>query len=449
MVASTAMPGQDRAVAPGDTNDTRLGRTGGFVLAVLLAGGLGLRLGWMQLTGTLTHLPELGEASRAALAMARTGTIADAFFPGQGPTAHLMPVMVTLAASVLRSFGPETLAPTLFALVQALAAWLLGWRLFGRIGASPTAQLGGMAILTLLPAYIVQECADFRVWEGALAAALGLANLLLLAELERQDQVPRPAPVVAAVLAALTFFTSPTAGIAAGACWGWFAVRRLPPVRTAKFAGLAALALSVAVAPWLIRNQQQLGAPIVLRSNFGLELAVANHPAAVSTTPPLAVLRARMAAIHPYANPAGEARLRAAGGEIAYSRALGREARGWIAAHPLDFALLSLRHYRQFYVPERWQGALTNWQTWNTPRIELIRIVALLALAGLLLGLLTRRRFYGTLTLYIAVAGLPYALVQPIPRYAYPLWPVFAFLAAELLTITATRLLPKLKAPAS
>lgn len=402
----------------------------------LLITGLVIRLAWLVLVRGLLHPFDLGEASSAVDALARTGTLADAFGPGTGPTAHLMPVTIVVAAAVQRALGDSAAASlvlSLWTLALLGASWLLARSLFAKAGWRPAALIGGLALLCLLPGHIVQEVADFRVWEGGLATLLALANLWLIVTLDRGEAIAAQPLLIGAALSAATFFVSPTTGLAVDACWAWLALRRLPLRRTLAFAATAAAALALVLAPWVLRNAQVMGSPILLRDNFGLEIALANYPGALDPADWLAESQARMQAIHPNDNAVALARLRAAGGEVAYSRALGRETGDWIRAHPLDFARLALRHYRQFYFPDRWQGALTNWEAFPTLRIELIRLVAAFGLAGLLVGLLRRERFYGLFALYIGLAGLPYALVQPVPRYAYVVWPLLAFLAARLL----------------
>lgn len=403
--------------------------------AALLATGLMIRLRWLDLTDTGARFLDLGEATNAAVALAEQGVIADAYFAGQGPTAHVMPVMVAIAAAIFRLFGTHSasanLALTAWSLAQVFASYLLIRQFFRRIGAAPHVLAGGLAILTLVPAHIVQESVDFRYWEGALATCLATVNLLLIVELDQRSEIRRRDFVPVAALTAVTFFVSPTIGVAVDACWAWFAFRRLSFPRILQFAGICAAAHALVVAPWMLRNHQQLGSPVALRSNFGLELAIANHPGAVSATDPAAAYSARFLELHPFASPQGAARLRAAGGEVAYSRQLGAEAGTWISEHPLHFASLALRHYGQFYVPERWQEELTNWQHWNRPRNDAIRFISLLGLIGLAWGLVRRRPYYGLLAVYIGLAGLPYALVQPIPRYSYVVWGILAFLAVQ------------------
>ncbi|WHU03264.1 hypothetical protein [Sphingomonas sp. NIBR02145] len=409
----------------------------------LVMAGLAIRLAWLVLVRGLLAPFDLGEASSAVTALARTGTLADAFGPGTGPTAHLMPTTIVGAAAVEHVFGDSAAASlilSLWTLALLGATWLLARKLFERAGWQPAALIGGLALLCLVPGHIVQEAADFRVWEGGLATLLALANLWLIVTLDPRETIAGQPLLVGAALSAATFFVSPTTGLAVDACWAWLALRRLPFPRALAFAATAAAALALVLAPWVLRNAQVMGSPILLRDNVGLEMALANYPGALDPADPLAESQARMQAIHPNDNEATQARLRAAGGEVAYSRALARETGAWIRANPLDFARLALRHYRQFYFPDRWQGALTNWEAFPTLRIDMIRLVAALGLAGLLGGLIRRRRFHGLFALYIALAGLPYALVQPVPRYAYAVWPLLAFLAAGLLVGIFARL---------
>ncbi len=401
----------------------------------LVAIGLALRLAWLVLVRALLAPLDLGEASAAAGALARTGTLADAFAPGSGPTAHLMPVTVTIAGAVQNALGdPGALLLSLWTLALLAGTWLLARALFAEAGWRPAALLAGLALLALLPGHIVQEVADFRVWEGGLATLLALANLWLIVTLDKREAIAAQPLLLGAALAAFTFFVSPTTGLAVDACWAWLALRRLPLPRVLGFAGVAAAALALVLAPWVLRNAQVMGSPILLRDNFGLEVAMANYPGALDPADPRAETLARARGIHPYQNPPALARLRAAGGEAAYSRTLGRETWAWAATHPLDFARLALRHYRQFYFPDRWQGALTNWAAFPTLRIEMIRLVSAFGLLGLAVGLVRRRRHYELFALYLALAGLPYALVMPIPRYSYAIWPLLAFLAGQLIT---------------
>lgn len=405
-------------------------------VALLLLLGLGMRVAWMILADVTTRFLDMGEATRAAIALAEQGVIADAYFPGQGPTAHLMPAMILVAGALFHLFGVDSAGAALalagWAMAQMLCGFALLYCLFRKVEGDRRIAFAGLALLCLSPAYIAQEAADFRYWEGGLGVCLGTANLLLIVMLDGRERIGTPALLFGALLAGAAFFVSPPVGVAVDACWAWLAFRRLSPLRILGFAGMGAAGLALFLVPWTMRNQAVMGEPIFLRSNFGLEIAIANHPAAVSGENPRETLRARMAEIHPFSGPQAAERMKAAGGEVAYSRMLGEQTRAWIAANPWDFLRLTLRHYRQFYIPDMWQEALTNWHAYTRPRILFIRTVGVLGLIGLCVGLIRRRRYYGYLALYIALVGLPYAIVQPIPRYSYLVWGLFCFLTVGL-----------------
>lgn len=408
-----------------------------FVLWLLL-GGLALRLLLLHVREDgLTGFYGGGEATRIALALSRTCTFADAYYEGYGPTAHLLPVLPGITGFVFWLFGPLSVPANLallgWSLLQTFASYLLLRRLFQRLNMDATAIRWGLALLCLVPVFQPQETIDFRYWEGAAAVTLAALNLNLLLRLDERTHVGWGALLLSAILAALTFFVSPAAGLGIYACWGLFALRRLGLIRAFQFGGLCAAALALLVVPWALRNATMLGEPIPLRSNFGLEIAIANHPAAVPGNRLAETFAERMLVIHPYHSPGARAELARQGGEIAYSRRLAAETKGWIAAHPLDFARLSARHLRQFFFPSPWQFYFTDWEEWRHARAILLSLASLFGLLGLSAAIYQRRRGYGWLAIYIAGAALPYAIVQPIPRYSYLVYGMLAFLAVEAL----------------
>ena len=419
----------------GDGPTTAKGRGATITRAevvLLIAVGVGLRILWLILVRAWTDPIDLGEATNASLAFARQGTIADAYFPGQGPTAHLMPTAIVIAGTIERLFGPESAAANvalgLWALLQVVVGFVLTTALFRRLGADRATLLGGLGLLCLIPAHVASEAGDFRVWEGALAFDFAVANLLWMATLRARPTVKTRDLAIAAALAAAAFFINPPAGLAACAAWAIFALLRFSLGQTVRLTLFTGLAMALLIVPWALRNKAQLGETVLLRSNFGLELALGNYDGALDPVSPRKAGLARAAAVHQTRE-----RFHAAGGEVAYSRKIGAEAMRWIAAHPADFARLSLRHYRQFYVPDTWLEDGTNWDGARRLRIRAFQLVGALGLAGLIVGLRRHGRDYLPLALYIAVAGLPYAVVQPLPRYSYIIYPLLAFLAVQLI----------------
>lgn len=411
-------------------------REHGLLLLIVL-GGLLIRLTWLvQVHDGLDGLLYASEGTNAALAVARSGSVADAYFPGQGPSAHLLPLNPLVSGFILWLFGPESSAASLallgWALAQVGCGYLLFRALFARLGADPAAVRWGTALLFLVPPFVPQEVVDFRYWEGATALCLAGANLLLIARLDAETAPRRRTLAGIAALSAVTFFVSPPVGLAVDACWAVFALRRLPPLRVAQFAAASAAAVALLVTPWAIRNARVLGEPVLLRSNFGIELALANHPAALSDAPPERVFAARIDATTPSANAEARRILMQRGGEVRYARALGSEASAWIAANPGGFALLYLRHLREFFFPRAWQMYFTGWEGMREARAATISLVNLLGLISLGIGLAVRRRGYWMLAIYVAAVALPYALFQPMPRYIFLAYAPLAFLAAEV-----------------
>ncbi len=406
----------------------------GFLLCLIL-GGIAIRLLWLvQVHGGLTGFLEASEATRVALAIAQRGEIGDAYRIGQGPTAHLPPLNPLVAGGVMWLFGPGSAAANLallgWSLAQCFAGYLLVRLLFLRLGADPLAVRWGTAFLFLVPPFVQQEVIDFRYWEGGSAMALTALNLLMLLRLDRERTAGLRFMAAIALVWALTLFVSPPAGLALGACWAVVACRRLPFAQAARLAALTAVALALLVGPWTIRNATVLGDPIVLRSNAGLELALANHPAALSGERPEQVFYDRLNAIHPAANAAAMRRV-AESGEAAYARALGEQTWRWLRANPAAFVTLWTRHVGEYLFPRPWQMYFTGWPEWREARAFTISLVQLLGLIGLAAALAGRRHGYWTIAAYVALTVLPYGLFQPTVRYIFPLYALLALLAAE------------------
>lgn len=426
MITATSRPAEGQSF-------WALSLSGRKVAGLLLIAVL-FRLLWLWQAGALWQTQDFREASNAAIAYARTGTIADAFAPGQGPTAHMLPTMIFVAGSIHRIFGVESVMANLvlvgWALIQMLVGFLLWRAIFVELKQDRAPLYAGLLVLAILPVCMPQEVGNFRYWEGGLAALLAGANLLCLLRIERASAWGWRTLGGIALLSAVTFFVSPSAGLAVDLCWGIFALRRFPLRRAAGFAMLSALALALLIAPWAIRNDRQLGHRILLRDDFGLEIALANYDGALSDDMPLATFQKRLIALHPSLHGPGLVAMRAAGGEYDYSAQLLSETRQWIALHPLDFVRLCLRHYRQFYFPDLWEFGATRWNSPEAMPGYQAQIVAIFGTIGLIWSLLRRRRGYGWIALYYFAAGIVYAVVQPVPRYSYIIFGLQVFLAA-------------------
>lgn len=241
--------------------------------------------------------------------------------------------------------------------------------------------------------FVPQETIDFRYWEGASALCLATVNMLMIARLDATAQASRRMIATIAGLSAVTFFVCPPVGLAVDCCWAVAALRRLPFRQSIAIALASAMTLALVVAPWAVRNQAALGAPVLLRSNAGIELAIANYPGALSERPdPAHAFAARLNAVHPAANPALRPLIARRGGEVAYADALGALTWRWIAAHPGDTTRLWLRHLHRFFFPEPWQFYFSGWEGMRIERAATISIVMLFGLIGLAAALIEHRR---------------------------------------------------------
>ena len=182
---------------------------------------------------------------------------------------------------------------------------------------------------------------------------------------------------------------------------------------------------------WAERNMRELGAPIFLRDDLGLELALSNYSGAVHTADPSAAYFTRFKEIHPIMAP-GE--LAAKGGEVAYYHALSQQVRDWIAAHPREFLDLCCRRFIEFFLPPRWFWSIF-WGSQAVVHLAGLRqLVVWAAASGGLATLFVMapcRRPYAYILVAVLGCSLPYILVQPTLRYRYMISTLLIFCALD------------------
>lgn len=401
------------------------------IAIVLVSAGVGARLLWLDLQPV--RKLAVGEALYVAKAFAETGTIADAFHAGQGPTAHLPPLPAIISGLVYRLFGFQTPFAegvlTAWTLLLVFGAFWLLFRSFEELDSPIGARFAGLACLCLLPLNFDSETVMFRVWDGGLSVALAALYLLILLRLDRQENPGIPALIGVALLAAVLVLNSPPLGLAAYACAGLFMLRKVPPRRWTGMAAIAALCALLVLGPWTLRNLVVMGKPIVFRDNFGLEIAQANYDGALTNPEPDQGFRNRQLEIHPaWTRKAYEA-MRAAGGEAAYSEKLGIETVAWIRSHPRDFALLTWRHLVEFFFPPRWY--FTAASTATSFKLVCDWLFSLLGLAGVVYALARLDNRYQYAVLMTLVPVLPYLVVQPTLRYHYIVFGMLVYLSMD------------------
>ena len=402
-----------------------------LLLAVLI--GLAERIGWAMTRRTPYAV---GEAANVAIALADGRGFADGFFAGQGPTAHLLPASPAIAGAAYWLLGARTTPAELvllaWSLVLTFGCYALAATAFALLGVAKRACTWAFVALAVLPIYTTAEAFEWRVWEGGLGLLLALATLVVLLRAER-GVAPRGFAWLQAVLPAATFFVLPVLGVAAFAAWALFVWRHRAAGGLVRPALAATLALAAFVAPWTARNALAMGQPILLRDNLGMEIAVANHEAAVAPVDDGRTFLDRLEAIQPYIHPPAQRAMIAAGGEIAYSRGLGAGAATWMRANPAKVAILWGRHFREMLFTRKWLFKTKHGQMLPMVRATIVAIVAVLGLIGLGSGLARRDPLWLYPAAYLWVPVLLYVPFQPVLRYSWLIWPTLVGLAAATL----------------
>ncbi len=350
-----------------------------------------------------------GEIGRVALSLSRTGKFADPYMIPTGPTAHPTPLSPALLALIYHAFGMTATAGYVRAIVgtgshstlYALMPWLAG-----RLGLGTRAGILAGVACALIPMHGSGEVIGL----GATAHASLVFALLAVAFLHRwrADHSSAGGSVLFGMTCGAAFHVLPplllvVAGYLIFELW-WKCDRRKWLISACVAAGAI-----LACVPWTWRNYAALHDFFFIRSNFGLEFRIANHPGADAD---IEVTYARQGTIrHPSENLEEAQQVRDLG-EAAYMRRARNEALEWIRGHPAEFCRLTLMRFLHF-----WCGQL------RYPRLAaLFTTVTVLAALGL-------RRILPTLgtpgraALLVPLATFPliYYLVSYVAHYPGPL----------------------------
>jgi hypothetical protein len=124
--------------------------------------------------------------------------------------------------------------------------------------------------------------------------------------------------------------------------WRW-ALRSAP---------LVLLPVVLMITPWTVRNYHALGGWVPLRSNFGLEMWIGNHPGSNGRSFDLAWSNrdSFIYSNHPFTSRPERLHLNEVG-ELAYMREKQQRAFEWIAANPGEFARLCAVRFRLYWFP--------------------------------------------------------------------------------------------------
>ena len=409
-----------------------------FLALVLGLGlfGILIRAAWVVANGKLGA--GNSEMYFVARSVALTGQLADAYRPGSGPTAHVSPLMPIYGGAVYRLFGLAT--PIAETVLMVVAIGFIGLSIFGvdkamrRLSSPAPARLAALAFVCIVPTYFTIELQAFRLWEGGVAAAALALVLSQVLKLDGQDQRPSWAMLGALSLAiGVLALISPPVALACYGCIGLLALRRRGLAALVGLGALSAILLLAVSYPWAARNEAVFGQKVWSRSNFGFNFALGFHDRAISPSDPRKVFVDRLEDVDPYSSDTAYAAMKAAGGELGYSKMWSERTTAWIVENPAEAALIAGRHLVEFYLPPRWQ-----WQIYNDRgravvlRQALIWAITILAFAGVAWRLAARDWRWLYVLTALLLPALPYVLAQPVLRYRYVVTTLMTYIAADV-----------------
>jgi hypothetical protein len=177
------------------------------------------------------------------------------------------------------------------------------------------------------------------------------------------------------------------------------------------------LGVTLAVlSPWAIRNEVVLGAPILSRSNFGLELWIANNDVSAASYGDNGESHTRY---QPFINPLEADQIRRLG-EVTYMRQKMDASETWIEQHPRRFAMLTGNRIFRFWFPITFRPVQTI-VVWS---------LSVAGIVGLAYVWARQRSAFWILGSIWLAYPLVYYLVQLDNPYRYPIYWSVLLLAA-------------------
>lgn len=369
----------------------------------------------------LLHTPldlAIAEPKNVAIAILQGQGFANPYRCQTGPTAHCNPFLPVLIAGLYSIFGTghgELARCLVSAAVLSLCYALLPW-LARRLGLPSAAGAIAGLVCALFPFKRTSETVSF-----ADEPFIAIALLFLVVYCFRLSKKKALSWSDAALY---------------GAAWGaaFYVSASLLPVFLATLVLLLAISwtsdraqiikvtLSLAAAllltaPWMLRNYRQLHTLAFMRTNFGLELFVANSTGA-SPSLKQNLLTRHQTVIHPLTSDTECAVVQQIG-EPEYTHRKLNAALHWISENPASFAKLTVLRTLYF-----WAGDPLDYVT-AIPNT----LLSLAALIGWVL--LRRRNIYAASVIACVFLFYPivYYVVQTTPRYTLPIHPLVALCA--------------------
>jgi hypothetical protein len=376
--------------------------------------------------------PRRDELERAAISLARHGSLANVYSETSGPSAHVAPLYPLLLAGLYRVFGWDTVAAILAQEFCAVAVTTAGFMLLPTVArkARLSVAAGWAAAygLALLPVNLWVETTGG--WEQPYSALALLGLFLCFCRLQDEHwHRPRTVLLTGLLLGVIALLSPSLLPAGALMTLAEFGSQRADRRRVVAGGLLMALVAGLLLAPWVVRNYLTFGHFIPFRSNFGLEFALGNNPQANGMTyPPPADGPPHRLTRHPYRDAAERAHL-AEVGEWEYMHEKQSAALSWVAANPGQALRLTARRFRLFWFPpaDVWP-AHASAHAAKAAVFDAVGFGALACLAGLVLVGHPRRWL---LAGSVIGPSLIYVVTHVDPRYRYPVFGLTALLSAQ------------------
>jgi len=365
------------------------------------------------------------ELERTAISLATTGVYGNPYAIPTGPTAHVSPGYTLLLAALFRLFGTgvsaEIVKELLATFVTSLACGLLPFVAANLNISRAAGVIAGFfsALLPLSP--LVQVDGD---WEAPYTALALMLVCVLTAKLWRNPDLSTRNAVLHGLSwgVSLLFVSALGPLFLAFLFFGLFFCRQRGMDAYFRFAFTQSVVAALCLSPWIMRNEQALGAPVWSRTNLGIELRVSNNDWA---TPDQRVnsLSGVYNRFHPLQNVEEAAKVRDMG-EIAYNKQATAETKSWIQTHPSRFIQLCLGRFRDFWLypdPSRVKALLLG-------------AIVLIGFLGLLFEWRTNRRTAAIFTIVLLIYPLPNYLIHVGVRQQYPIDWIMILLCAAIIT---------------
>ena len=363
---------------------------------------------------TFDHVPESDELAYQSMALnlVRGNGVVD--YMGNHAMYNVGYPLLILAP-VFFFFGEDLLIARLFNLVLGGVAIALCYMVAKEAGAGRVGRLLAAAIWALyLPAsvygvYLLKENLMIPLMLGVMWCTLRLAR--------------KPSYRVAVGCGALFGLIALTGNAALSLAGALALALMLSPATHWQRISLSVLILAVAVAvlaPWMVRNMQVVGAP-VLNTNGGFNLYLGNNPAATGMFVSIADTPR---------GPTWEALRKA--GEVQASDTLKSEAISWVKEHPAEFLSLAFKKAAYLWTPPFHEAKGESSTAETVVRFMwLIQFLVLVAAAVLSLTLTNlRNRQVAILWAAIAFYTAVHMLFYVVFRYREPIMPMLSILAA-------------------